>query len=402
MRLSSPEALGMSSDRLNHIPIRMQEYVDQRKAPGFITLIAREGQVVHYETCGFRDVEQRLPLEKDTIFRIYSMTKPVTSVALMMLCEEGKFQLFEPVSKYIPAFGKTKVLRRMGYLGQELVEPDAPMTIQHLLTHTAGLSYGFYHDSPVENMYRRSIFRSPTATLAEKIIGMAELPLKHHPGTVWNYSIATDVCGYLVQVLSDMPFEDFLQGKIFDPLGMVDTHFHVPPEKQHRFAKLYQHHVTDHSFHEYQGTPYVPAHDFTVPAKAPSGGGGLVSTAQDYWQFARMLLNKGKSDGRRLLGRKTVEYMTLNHLKPELLPIELGLTPLPGKGFGLGFDVVIDAAQTGVMNSNGNYGWYGAAATNFWVDPQERLVGMIMTQLMDNMLPFQSDFRNLCYQALLD
>ena len=402
MRLSSPEALGMSSDRLNYIPIRMQEYVDQQKAPGFISLIAREGQVLHYETCGFRDVEQQLPLEKDTIFRIYSMTKPITSVALMMLCEQGKFQLFEPVSKYIPAFGKTKVLRRMGYLGQELVEPDTPMTIQHLLTHTAGLSYGFFYDSPVENMYRHSIFRSTTATLAEKITGMAELPLKHHPGTVWNYSIATDVCGYLVQVLSDMPFEDFLQQKIFDPLGMVDTHFHVPAEKRHRFAKLYQHHVTDHSFHEYQGTPHIPAHDFTVPVNAPSGGGGLVSTAEDYWQFAKMLLNKGKSDNLRLLGRKTVEYMTLNHLKPELLPIELGLAALPGKGFGLGFDVVMDAAQTGVMNSNGNYGWSGAAATNFWVDPQERIVGMMMTQLMDNMLPFQSDFRNLCYQALLD
>ena len=402
MRTSSPEAVGMSSERLNSINVRMQDYVDRRYAPGFITLVAREAQAVHYETSGFRDVEQQLPMEKDTIFRIYSMTKPITSVALMMLYERGKFQLFEPVSKYIPAFGKTKALRRMGYLGQELVEQNPPMNIQHLLTHTAGLSYGFYYDTPIDAMYRKSIFRSPSASLEEKIIGMAKLPLRHQPGTAWNYSIATDVCGYLAQVLADMPFEDFLQQEIFDPLGMVDTHFHVPAEKQHRFAKLYQHNLTDHSFHEYQGAPHIPAQDFTVAVNAPSGGGGLVSTTEDYWQFAKMLLNKGESGDVRLLGRKTVEYMTLNHLKPELLPIGIGLVTMAGKGFGLGFEVVIDAAQTGVINSNGNYGWGGAAATQFWVDPQERMVGIIMTQLMDNMLPFQSDFRSLCYQALID
>ena len=402
MRRSSPEAVGMSSDRLNNIDVKMQDYVNRRNAPGFITLAAREGQVVHYETCGFRDVEQQLPMEKDTIFRIYSMTKPITSIALMMLYEQGAFQLFEPVSKYIPAFGKTKALRRMGYLGQELVEQDPPMTIHHLLTHTAGLSYGFFNDTPIDNMYRHSIFRRTDVSLAEKIKGMAELPLRHQPGAAWNYSIATDVCGYLVETLADMPFEDFLQQKIFDPLGMVDTHFHVPAEKQSRFAKLYQHHFLDGSFYEYQGAPHIPAQDFTAPVKAPSGGGGLVSTTEDYWRFARMLLNKGKADDARLLGRKTVEYMTVNHLKPNLLPIGIGPMALAGKGFGLGFEVVIDAAQTGVINSNGNYGWGGAAATHFWVDPQERMVGIIMTQLMDNMLPFQSDFRALCYQALID
>lgn len=402
MRTVSPETLGMSSERLHRIKGRMQEYVDSQRAPGFITLAAREGQVVHYESCGFRDVEGQLPLEKDTIFRIYSMTKPITSVALMMLCERGKFQLAEPVSRYIPAFGKTKTLRRMGYLGQELVEQDPPMTIHHLLTHTAGLSYGFYLDTPIDALYRKSIFRDATVTLEEKITGMAELPLRHQPGAAWNYSIATDVCGYLVQVLSDMPFEDFLRQEIFEPLGMVDTDFHVAADKQHRLAKLYQHNVKDESFHEYLGTPPIPAQDFTMPVKAPSGGGGLVSTTEDYWRFAGMLHSKGEWDGARLLGRKTVEYMTLNHLRAELPPIGIGPETLPGKGFGLGFEVVVDAAQSGVVNSAGSYGWGGAAATHFWVDPQERMVGILMTQLMDNALPFKDDFRSLCYQALVD
>ena len=402
MQLASPQALGMSAERLDRISSRMQDYVNRRYAPGFITLAAREGQVVHYETCGWRDVEGRLPMKKDTIFRIYSMTKPITSVALMMLCEEGKFQLGEPVSKYIPAFGKTKVLERMGYLGQELVEQRPPMTIHHLLTHTAGLSYGFYLDTPIDALYRKSIFGDATVTLEEKIIGMAELPLRHQPGAAWNYSIATDVCGGLVQVLSDMPFEDFLQEKIFDRLGMVDTHFHVPKGKQHRLAKLYQHDAKDNSFHEFPGMPSIPAQDFTQPVKSPSGGGGLVSTTEDYWRFARMLLNKGAAGDVRLLGRKTVEYMALNHLSPSLLPIGIGEAMMPGKGFGLGFEVVIDAAQTGVINSNGNYGWGGAAATHFWIDPHERMVCIMMTQLMENTLPFQADFRNLCYQALVD
>ncbi|MDE2952304.1 MAG: serine hydrolase [Chloroflexota bacterium] len=402
MRIAEAESVGMSSSRLANINHKLREYVDDGKVAGFLTLVARHGDIIHLEAVGHRDSEAMLPMKRDTIFRIYSMTKPITSVALMMLYERGKFQLNDPVAKYIPAFAKTRVLSGYGFLGKELVEQDPPMTIHHLLTHTAGLSYGFFYDTPIDDMYRNSIFRSETASLEEKILGMAALPLRHQPGAAWNYSIATDVCGYLGQVLADMPFEDFLQQEIFDPLGMVDTGFHVPADKLDRFAKLYQHRPSDGSFREYEGAPNIPARDFTKPANAPSGGGGLVSTIGDYWQFARILLNRGQSKDLRILGRKTLEYMTLNHLPQPLLPIAIGLSAIGGRGFGLGFDVILDPAQTGVLNSTGAFGWSGAAATNFWVDPQERIVGIIMTQLMDNLLPFQADFRALVYQALVD
>ncbi len=402
MRIAAAESVGMSADRLANIKHKLSEYVENGNVAGFLTLVARHGEIVQLEAIGQRDSEASLPIELDTIFRIYSMTKPITSVALMMLYERGKFQLNDPVSKYIPAFAKTRVLSGYSFLGKELVAQDPPMTIQHLLTHTAGLSYGFFYDTPIDDMYRASIFRSQTASLEEKILGMAELPLRHQPGAAWNYSIATDVCGYLVQLLADMPFEDFLQGEIFAALGMVDTHFHVPADKLDRFAKLYQHRPSDGSFREYEGGPNIPAHDYSKPAQAPSGGGGLVSTISDYWQFAKMLLNRGEAEGVRILGRKTLEYMTLNHLPQDIMPIAIGLSTIGGRGFGLGFDVILDPAQTGVINSAGAFGWSGAAATNFWVDPQERIVGIIMTQLMDNLLPFQADFRALVYQALVD
>ena len=402
MQIIAPEVVGMSSERLNNISVKLRDYVERKKVAGFVTLVARDSEIIHFETCGYRDAELEQPMERDTIFRIYSMTKPITSIALMMLYEEGKFQLSELVSRYIPAYGRTKVLSGYGFAGPQLTPQDPPMTIHHLLTHTAGLSYGFFFDTPIDDMYRDSIFRSESATLEEKITGMAELPLRLQPGSAWNYSIATDVCGYLVQVLADMPFEEFLDERIFRPLGMVDTGFHVPAEDVHRFAKLYQHNFQNGSFQEYRGAPHIPAHDYTQPASAPSGGGGLVSTTEDYWQFANMLSNEGELEGARIIGRKTLEFMTMNHLKPELLPLAIGLSAIPGRGFGLGFDVVIDPAQTGVLNSFGNYGWGGAAATNFWVDPQEQIVGIIMTQLMDNMLPFQQDFRALTYQALVD
>ena len=402
MQVIAPELVGMSAERLKNIGIRLQRYVDEERVAGFVTLVARDSEIVHLEACGFRDAEQQLPMAPDTIFRIYSMTKPITSVALMMLYEQGKFQLVEPVSRYIPAFGNSKVLAGHGYTGPKLAPQHPPMTIHHLLTHTAGLSYGFFFDTPIDDMYRESMFRSETASLEEKTLAIAELPLRFQPGSAWNYSVATDVCGYLVQVLADMPFEDYLAERIFVPLGMEDTAFHVSADKLGRFAKLYQHDVKTGAFREYKGAPNIPWHDFTQPASAPSGGGGLVSTMSDYWQFANMLLNEGELDDVRIIGCKTLEFMTRNHLKLELLPMAIGPAAIPGRGFGLGFDVVMDAAQTGVINSEGNYGWSGAAATNFWIDPQEQLVGIIMTQLMDNMLPFQADFRALTYQALID
>lgn len=373
MHTSSPEAVGMSSERLTRINAKMQEYVDNKNVAGFITLIARKGQVIHYETCGQRDVEQGLPMEKDTIFRIYSMTKPITSIALMQLYEHGKFQLTDPVAKYIPEFGKTKVFSHMGVLGPELVDQDSPMTIQHLLTHTSGLSYGFFYDSPIEEMYRNSAFHDMTISLEEKIKGIATLPLLFQPGTRWNYSVGVDICGYLVQLLSDMPFDNYLKENIFEPLGMNETSFHVPKDKVDRFTALYQHNFKDGSFHLYQGMPHIPYHDFTQPVESPAGGHGLVSTTEDYLQFAMMLSNKGELDGTRIIGRKTLEFMATNHLKRELMPIGIGLNVMNGTGFGLGFSVIMNSAQKAVLNSVGNYGWSGAASTNFWVDPQEEM-----------------------------
>ena len=397
----SPETEGMSSSRLSNIQKKLQGYVDDERAPGFITLIARKGQITHYEVCGYRDLENQLPMEKDTIFRIYSMTKPITSVALMMLYELGKFQLFDPVSKYIPEFAETKVFKKMGYGGSEFVEQNTPITIQHLLTHTAGLTYGFFFDNPAEEMYRNSQYSDPNVSLQETIKEIAQFPLISQPGTRWIYSVATDVCGYLIEVLSGIPFDTFLKERIFSPLGMVDTSFHVPNEKTNRLAALYAHNAEDGvlQLHQDQG---VLQRDFLVPTKSPFGGHGLVSTTNDYLNFAQMLLNKGEFQGVRLLGRKTLEFMTLNHIPSDVLPLDIGGWEMAGLGFGLGFGVVIDPARTGVINSAGNYGWGGAAATNFWIDPQEDLIGIVMTQIMMNLLPLGDDFRAMTYQALID
>ena len=285
----------------------------------------------------------------------------------------------------------------------ELVDQESPMTIHHLLTHTAGLSYGFFFDNPIEEMYRNAEAFQEDTPLEDKIKSLAQIPLLFQPGTRWNYSYAVDVCAYLAQLLSDMPYEVYLQENILDPLGMVDTQYYAPEDKLSRLAVLYEHNFMDGSFHIYQGAPDIPLEDYTLKTRSSMGGHGLVATVEDYLKFALMLLNKGELDGTRILGRKTLEYMTTNHLKPELLPFSIGdLLPINGAGFGLGFEVIMDPAQSGVMNSVGNFGWVGAAATNFWVDPQEELIGIIMTQLMHNMLPFQSDFRVLTYQALID
>ena len=398
---TSPESVGMSSNRLSNIQTKLQEYVDDGKAPGFITLIARKGQVIHYETCGYRDLESQLPMEKDTIFRIYSMTKPIASVALMMLYEQGKFQLNDPVSKYIPEFAKTKVFNKMGYEGLELVEQDPPMTVHNLLTHTSGLTYGSLFDNPVEDMYRESQYIDPNVPLDETIKEIAQLPLVFQPGTRWRYSVATDVCGYLVQVLSGLPFDTYLQERIFAPLGMVDTSFHVTDEKLNRFATLYAHNPEDGSLQPHQDEGLLQR-DFLVPTKSPFGGHGLVSTTDDYYKFTQMLFNNGEFEGTRLLGRKTLQYMTLNHIPSELFPLNIGDWELAGLGFGLGFGMIMDPALTGVINSADTFWWGGAAATNFWVDPQEELFGIFMTQIMMNVLPLWDDFRAMTYQALVD
>ncbi|MAU12268.1 MAG: serine hydrolase [Anaerolineaceae bacterium] len=400
---ATAESVGLSSERLGNITTKFQGYVDNNQAPGFVILIARKGEIAYYETIGYSDLESQTPVEKDSIFRIYSMTKPITSVALMTLYEQGKFHLSDPVSKYIPAFGKTKVLKRRSNGKTKLVAQESPMTIQNVLTHTAGLTYELAHDNPDpdKEAKRAALFNDETMTLQDKIKEIAKLPLICQPGSDWTYGIATDVCGYLVEVLSGMPFDTYLQEKIFTPLGMDDTAFHVTDEKSDRLATLYAHNLDTGDLQVHEDTGNLQR-DFLVPTKSPFGGHGLVSTTKDYWTFIQMMLNKGEYEGARILGRKTVDYMSMNHLKSELLPYKHGGELQLGLGFGLGFAVVEDPAQAGVISSVGTYYWGGAAATGFWIDPQEEMVAVIMTQIRDCNLPLGDDLRTVTYQALID
>ncbi len=376
--MAVPEEVGVSAERLERICPVMQDYVDKGNLPGFLTVVARRGKIVHFETIGMRDVENKKPIEPDTIFRIYSMSKPITSVAVMMLYEEGKFQLNTPVSKFIPEFENIKVYNEDQ---TEISEAKEEVTIKHLLMHTAGLTYG-WGDKPVDERYKELKIFEDGSGLADMVKKLGDIPLVHEPGERWTYGVSTDVLGYFVEVVSGMPFEAFLQTRLFGPLGMVDTAFSVPPEKRDRFAALYR--PTKDDGLERVGKAALSNDDFTF---FPSGGGGLVSTAADYMRFSQMLLNGGELDGVRILGKKTVELMRYPH---------------HDDWFGLGFAVVTDKEPPDILESMGSFSWGGAAATTFWIDPQEKLIGLLMTQLFNNPYPFHQQFRVLTYQALTE
>ena len=381
-----PEDVGMSTSRLGRIAPVMQGWIDDGKIPCALTMIAREGRLVHFEKFGTQDVATAKPVEFDTIFRIYSMTKPITSIAVMMLYEEGHFQLGTPVSELIPAFKDMQVYTEGG---EAIVDAEREMTIKHLLTHTSGLIYGGDWDHPINERYKEANFYG--GDLANMAQELGNIPLLHHPGAAWNYGMSTDVLGYLIEVVSGMPFEEFLKTRILNPLGMSDTAFSVPDEKAERYATLYE-----------------PAEDggIQVIKNAPvssgplsffhSGGAGLQSTAADYLRFCQMLLNDGELDGVRLLGRKTVELIRMNHISDDWHPLER-----TGFGFGLGFAVVTDVADTHGPGSEGTYNWGGLASTTFWIDPVEDLIGILMTQLIGDS-PFHAQFRVLTYQAITD
>ncbi len=399
MKTSSPEEVGFSSTRLKRIGSAMQAYVDQNKVAGVVTMVARRGQVVHFEAFGLMDIEANKAMQLDTIFRIYSMTKPLTSVAVMMLYEQGHFQLNDPVSKFIPAFKDLKVFVKPGFFEPELAAQKREMTIRDLLIHTSGLSYGFFENSPVEAMYREADLFNPAKTVEEMVRELAKLPLIHQPGRAWHYSVATNVLTYLVEVISGRPFDTFLEQKILKPLGMNDTGFYVPQEKIERFAVNYG--PTETGGLEVVDHPATSR--FSKPQPFISGGGGLMSTSADYMRFAQLLLNGGQLDGLRLLSRKTVELMTMNHLPAELMPIQVGPNVLAGYGFGLGFRVLVDVAQSEVLGSVGEFGWGGLAGTYFWIDPKEELIGLLMIQLLpSDDCPIKRDFRVLSYQAIVD
>ncbi len=381
-----PEAVGMSTSRLGRIAPVMQGYVDAGKIPGALTIVAREGRLVHFERFGAQDVATAKPIEFDTIFRIYSMTKPITSIAVMMLYEEGHFQLGTPVSECIPAFKDMQIYTEGG---GDIVDAKTEMTIKHLLTHTSGLIYGGDGDHPINQRYRdANYYRGDLAYMANEL---GKIPLYHDPGRAWHYGMSTDVLGYLVEVVSGIPFAEFLKTRIFTPLGMDDTAFSVPEEKADRYATLYES-AENGGIQVIENAPVSsgPLSFFH------SGGAGLQSTAADYLRFCQMLLNAGELDGERLLGRKTVELIRMNHISDDWQPLER-----TGCGFGLGFAVVTDVAETHSLGSLGTYSWGGLASTTFWIDPVEELIGVLMTQLIGDS-PFHAQFRVLTYQAIID
>jgi CubicO group peptidase (beta-lactamase class C family) len=401
-----PEEVGLSSERLARIDRHLLEnYVDKKKIAGALTLVARKGQVAYLSPVGMMDRERGKPMRDDTIFRIYSMTKPITSVALMTLYEEGRFMLGDPVHKLIPEWRDLEVYVAGVYPDFMTERCERSMTIRDLMCHMSGLTYGFMMRSNVDHAYRKLDVGGAAAqgTLRDMIEKLATLPLEFSPGTRWNYSVSTDVLGYLVEVLSGMRFDDYLRERIFEPLGMVDTDFTVPAEKLERFAANYERRPDKTVVLEDD-----PADSrYTRPRSFLSGGGGLVSTAADYQRFCQMLLNGGELDGHRILGRKTIELMTMNHL-PEgknLADLSIGLyseTNMEGVGFGLGFSVCLDPAQSQMIDSAGEYAWGGAASTAFWIDPRENLVVIFLTQLMpSNTFNFRGQLKALTYSALI-
>ena len=383
-----PEDVGMSTSRLGRIAPVMQGYVDNGKIPCALTMIARAGKLVHFEKFGMQDIAAAKPVEFDTIFRLYSMTKPITSVAVMMLYEEGHFQLTTPVSEFVPAFKDMKVYTEDG---SAIVDAEREVTIKHLLTHTAGLIYDSNRDDhPIDQRYEEAdLYGGDLANMVNKL---GDIPLLYQPGTAWKYGMSIDILGYLVGIVSDMPFETFLKTRIFEPLGMNDTGFSVRVENANRYSKVYEFGEDG----ELQTIEKV--HAATGPLSFfHSGGGGLQSTAPDYLRFCQMVLNDGELDGERLLGRKTAELIRMNHVPPDWLAPER-----TGTGFGLGFSVITDVADTSSLGSVGTCSWGGMASTTFWIDPVEDLIGIFMTQLVGADSPFHAQFRVLTYQALTD
>jgi CubicO group peptidase (beta-lactamase class C family) len=407
----SPEAVGISSQRLERIKPAMQAYIDKGLIKGINTMILRRGQVVHAESFGWRDQEANLPMQADTIFRFYSMTKPIICTALMTLYEEGRFLLTDPVAKYIPAFGSVKVMNKDGTLS----ELSSIMTVRDLMAHTSGLTYDFLEDYPVAELYREAKLMNDGSRTLEAIIDeLAKLPLAFQPGTSWHYSLGIDVAAHLIQIISGQALGEFLKERLFTPLGMEDTAFAVPAEKKQRlsamyglpdlfgpdqtFSKLFQAWTEGYN----ERIDVSGSYPDDQPDTFARGGIGLYGTIGDYARFAQMLLSGKTAEGERILSRKTLELMHSNHIPAALLPYTLGGMPNPGYGFGLGSRVALDPAAAGVLGSVGEFGWAGAAKTYYWVDPREEMVGLYMCQSMMSFETPDAVFRALAYQAIID
>ena len=398
-----PEDVGLSGDKLAQVDRWMDRLVADGKLPGLSVTVTRRGRVAYTRSTGQSDLARGTPMAADTLVRIYSMTKPLTSVAIMMLYEEGRFQLDDAISRFLPYFANQRVFAGGNRGKMDTVPAARDITFRDLLTHTSGLTYGFMQATLVDAAYRDNgvDFQTADATLGEVVERAAAVPLLAQPGAEWNYSIATDVLGHLVAVISGQSFDSFLQERVIGPLGMTDTSFVVPPEKLSRFA-----------------ANYVPGADglallddpatsrFLLPGKICSGGGGLVSTVGDYLRFCQMMLNKGALEGTRLLGRKTVELMTSNHLRGDMAAMgqpRFSESSYEGVGFGLGFSVMLDPARAQVLGTSGEYAWGGAASTAFWIDPAEEMSVVLLTQLTpSSTYPIRRELRVLTYQAIID
>jgi CubicO group peptidase (beta-lactamase class C family) len=407
----TPEDVGLSSERLARIDRHLREaYIEPGKIAGAVTLVSRRGQVAYLSALGMRDCERQRPMTADTAFRIYSMTKPITSIAMMMLVEQASCALSDPVHRYIPEWENLRVYRYGAWPNFVTDPARRPVSIRDLLTHMSGLTYGFvYHDS-VDAAYRHLHVSAGIpgedrpSTLKDMADKLARLPLLFSPGTRWNYSVSTDVVGYLVELISGQRFDEFLRNRIFEPLGMSETGFSVPKAAIDRFAANYRR--TPNNRLALEDDPetsrYLSEQTFF------SGGGGLVSTVADYARFCQMLLNRGQYNGARLIGRKTLELMTQNHLPEgkdlaELASGSFSETVNDGVGFGLGFAVALDLAKRQGHGSVGEYYWGGAASTAFWVDPSEDLFVIFLTQIMPSTAyNFRGQLRSLVYSAIID
>ena len=402
-----PSEVGVDPDRLANIDAVTHRYVDSGRFPCVQFLMVRRGEIVHHDLYGFADVDDERPVRDDTIYRIYSMTKPVTSVAMMMLYEEGRLLLEEPVSKYVPSFAGPRVFDRGNEVSFQSREADREITLHDLLTHTSGLTYGFQHQHPVDAIYRThnlGDFTPSKRDLTETMELLGTLPLQFPPGAKWCYSLSTDVCGAVVEAVSGQSLDTFFAERIFEPLGMTDTAFSVDGEdRRDRFSSNYLH---------FGGTTSVmDKWDRSAYLKPPamlSGGGGLVSTMRDYHRFTQMLLNGGEFDGVRLVSNRTLRFMTTNHLPDGRTLNDMGQVGfaevvMEGLGFGLGFSVNESPARNGALGSVGDYGWGGAASTVFSVDPSEELVFIMMTQLLpSSAYPIRRELRATVYQSLVD
>ena len=395
-------AHGLAEKKLANLTPHLQKYVDTGKLPGFSCLVSRRGEEAYFHAYGHRDVERELDVSRDTIFRIYSMSKPITSVALMTLYERGFFQLDDSVSKYIPGWADLSVYESGSGDRMKTASCKTPMTIKHLLTHTSGLTYGFMNSDPVDALYRAKGIGSK-GTLNSMMEDLATVPLLFEPGSRWNYSVSTDVCGALVEYFSQQDLDVFVRENITEPLSMDKTGYQVPNTHSDSFAACYQ----------FRKDGYVLSDDPVSSSYLSrptffSGGGGMVATIDDDQRFAQMLLNKGEPEGTRVLGRKTVEYMSTNHMPGNVDLAAMGQpvfseTPYEGIGFGLGFSVVVNPAAANVLDSAGEFAWGGAASTYFWVDPMEDLTVIFMTQLLpSSTYPIRRELKTLIYQAIVD